>query len=194
MKLGDIIKRIFSHNKTEWLGSGKGKEEKGKFEKELKFDVEDRKNLLDPRVCQQENFVINILKSLGVREEILKNSRAIGEMEKHIDSLMSQSGMENWRGLKTQYTREQIENIRNVLQSSVISDEEKMTLDYNHEGEQKYGIAIDSKEGSITLQNLTKQEENYIEEDKYLLKDNGNVIINHEALTISEEEENKRKR
>lgn len=182
MKMGEFIKRIFNHKKQELLESSTRKEEKTKFDEKLRVDVKHTGNL-----------VVNNLKALGVREEFLKNTEIINEIQKHINAVISQSDMENWQGLEASYTKEQIEDIKNVMQSSGISDDEKMLLADDEKSEQKYGIKMDSDTGSITLQKLNKEEENYIQEDKYFLEENGNLVISYEAFWVSEEEGEKMK-
>lgn len=179
MKMGELLKRIFSRKKQALLESSKQKQEKSEFIKELKFDT-----------SHTENFGVTVLEMLGIREEFLKNTKIMSELKNHINIVVSQSNIENWRGIESSYTREEIENIRHMIESSVISDEEKMILEEDKKFIPQYGIKIDSETGVITCQTLKKyEEENQIEEDNYFWKDNGEVVVNYESYRVSQEDE-----
>lgn len=86
MNLFDKIKNFFKNigkkqqalPEPEMMEEMLGEGGTNQFREELKFDPE---NLLDPRVCQGDKLIPNIMLSLGVDKAILENRRALIEIE-----------------------------------------------------------------------------------------------------------------
>ena len=102
--------------------------EKTTFRDELRFDPED---LLDPRVCQGDDVIPNILKTLGVNETILNNAIMMGELRQHCGKILSQHGIVDFKFGIGQYnkykefTREQIDAMVRIIKSrGALSDAE----------------------------------------------------------------------
>lgn len=97
MNIFEKIKKIFKSfgNKQQLLEGPKEMQEeskvKSKFNEEIKFDPND---LLDPRVCQGDKLIPNILKSLGANEQIVNNPRIQLALKGQCESILKDNGIE----------------------------------------------------------------------------------------------------
>lgn len=165
--------------------SGVDSTKRSDFLEDIRFDPTD---LLDPRICQGENLVPNILRTLGAHEDIVKNPRLIEVLEQHITDILHQKGKELPRYDK-QPTRETINSIVETIKNNGILHNsndiygEHMTNDrdfYTGMRRTSYsGISIDPKTGAVTLQSLHWNDrllDDYLVESTFEPDGNGNVI------------------
>lgn len=198
-KIKDFFKRL--GNKQKAIESSKeinnetintvSNTDKYKFLEDLKFDPQD---LLDPRICKGDNFVPNILKTLGANEDILKNPKAIERIERQFGAIVRQSGLEMPNKHK-ESTREEIEKITEAIKSNSVIDIEKRESEYSGRSSQdpqklNYRLSIDKETGSITLGTFNisgkqfNRTDNYIE-NTYSPDVTGNVIVNSSYSKIT---------
>lgn len=110
-----------------------------------KIDLSD---LLDPRLCQGENFIQNIMKKLGLSGKIINNPRVVYEIENHIERIMRQKNIDKWKGINGEYTREQIEEIVRSIETS--------DLQYKEPKEGESGFKINQENGSFDIQTFKR--------------------------------------
>ena len=197
MSIFDRIKNFFKNigNKQKLLESANEKsddsinvgsysEEKSDFEKYVVFNPKD---LLDPRVCRGDNLVPNILKTLGANEDVLKNPKAVDEIEKQFHGITAQAGIEMPNKF-AQPTREQIEAIVEAIKTNGVLSSEQREGKYRNVGrssEQKlnYGLTIDKETGSVTIGTLSTAgseinfgNDSYYKEATFSADGKGNVV------------------
>lgn len=207
MSIFEKIKKIFKSfgNKQQLLESPKEMEEeskdKSKFNEEIKFDPND---LLDPRVCQGDNLIPNILKSLGASEQIANNPSIQIVLRHHCKKILEQNGIEisnNFENL----TREQIETMKETLESASLLNEKQIN-DNEYFGQvsklrkggiaEYTGISIEPETGNVIIQNLTKGDYSFREypDNSMLVKistdEKGYVKCNCEENVLDEELQN----
>lgn len=118
----------------------------------IRFDL---KNLLDPRVCRGDNFVPNILKSLGANEDVIKNPYAIEEISFIFQEIANQSGTEMPKH-DEKPTKETIKAIVEAVKTNGILTSQDIVNRYDKlkakTRKRYYGISIDQETGEVTLQ------------------------------------------
>lgn len=122
------------------------------FLEDIKFDPKD---LLNPRVCQGDNFVPNILRTLGANEDVIKNPQAIEAIRKQFSGIANQSGLEMPNRFE-QPTREQIEAIVETVKSNMVLSSDERETEYRKRSIKSpqrlyYGLTIDKETGSVTI-------------------------------------------
>ena len=127
-----------------------------KFLEDIKFDPKD---LLDPRVCQGDNFVPNILRTLGANEDVIKNPQAIDAIEKQFRGIARQSGLKMPNRFE-QPTREQVEAIVEAVKSNMVLSSEERNEKYRTRSLKTplkvyNGLSIDKETGSVTIGKLS---------------------------------------
>lgn len=194
MNIFEKIKQFFKNigNKQKLLESSKeiseemsnmesSNKKESKFLEDIKFDPKD---LLDPRVCQGDNLVPNILRTLGAHEDVIKNPQAIETIHKQFIGIVNQSGLEMPNRFE-QPTREQIEAIVECIKSNKpLTKEERNRRAHVHSSkktEYYHGLSIDPKTGNVTIQEFDLKEErviigDYLSENTFSADGKGNVI------------------
>lgn len=194
MSIFEKIKQFFKSigNKQKLLESPKeireelsdmasSSKKESKFREDIKFDPKD---LLDPRVCQGDNFVPNILRTLGANEDVINNPQLISEIETQFFGIVPQNGLEMPNRFE-QPTREQIEAIVESIKSNKpLTQEERHRRAYVHspkKSEVYHGLSIDPETGSVTIQmfKLGHDREiagDYLKESTFSADGKGNAI------------------
>lgn len=204
MSIFEKIKQFFKNigNKQKLLESPKEiREEMGtmvssdkkesKFLEDIKFDPKD---LLDPRICQGDNFVPNILRTLGANEDICKNPKAIEAIKLQFFGITNQNGLEMPNHFE-QPTREQIDAIVEAVKSSMILSKQDRDSAYRSQSLRTplkihYGLSIDSETGNVTIGRLrtagseVSWEPNSYSETTFSADGKGNVV----AMSSSQRE------
>lgn len=134
---------------------GYASKKEAKFLEDLKFDTKD---LLDPRVCNGKNLVPNILRTLGVNEDIIKNPRLIEDLSLNIRRIAGQSGVE-MPEFDKQPTRENINAIVDAIKTNgfITTSQDRIQkhpINYSGKSENYYGIEINQETGTVSLQHL----------------------------------------
>ncbi len=169
MSIFEKIKQFFKNigNKQKLLESPKeireemsdmvsSHKKESKFLEDIKFDPKD---LLDPRVCQGDNFVPNILRTLGANEDVIKNPQAIEKIETQFSSIVKQSGLKMPNTFE-QPTREQVEAIVEAVKSNMVLSSKERNEKYRTRSLKTpfkiyNGLSIDKETGSVTIGELS---------------------------------------
>lgn len=169
MSIFEKIKQFFKNigNKQKLLESPKeireemsdmvsSHKKESKFLEDIKFDPKD---LLDPRVCQGDNFVPNILRTLGANEDVIKNPQAIDAIEDQFRGIAKQSGLKMPNRFE-QPTREQVEAIVEAVKSNMVLSSEERNEKYRTRSLKTpfkiyNGLSIDKETGSVTIGTFT---------------------------------------
>lgn len=166
-----------SHDNTEYRSI------RDKFLEDIKFDNND---LLDPRVCRGEKFVPNILKTLGVNEDIINNKEALHNINIQFHGIADQNGLEMPNYFE-EPKRELIDAILEAVKSSKIMSSDERIAEYNKLGNSSplqiyYSLEVDKETGSVTMGNFDIDKKNSIsnnsyKENKYIPDGKGNIIL-----------------
>lgn len=121
------------------------------FFRDIKVDPTD---LLDPRVCQGDNLVPNILRTLGASTEVIKNPRAMQAIKRQVTNIATQSGLK-MPSSSEQPTREQIEAIVGAVKSNMVLSSDAREAEYAQAmfstDKSYHGLSIDKETGSVTI-------------------------------------------
>lgn len=136
---------------------------------QINFDPE---NLLDPRVCNGENMIPNILRTLHANEDIIKNPYVMALIENHVKCLRDQEGRSIDYWCDPQPSSETIQSCYNIINNNGILSPQELDSKKFY-----FGIQIDSETDKITLQTFDKSD-NYTHTRTFTPDGNGNVVSN----------------
>ena len=129
--------------------------EKGKFLEKIKFDPN---GLLNPSVCNGENFFTNILIELGVSKDIVKNPDAIEILKESMIDILEQKRGIDILDFYENPTPEQIaEVIETINTSGILSNEERQTgysSDSLYEPKDYIRLSVDRETGNVIIQHI----------------------------------------
>lgn len=159
--------------REEMSGLANSSRKESKLMEDIKFDPND---LLNPKVCQGDNLIPNILKSLGVNEQIANNPRVQLTLIHQCKKILEQNGVEipnNFENL----TRDQIETMKETLGSAGLLNEKQIN-DNEYFGQvsklgrlgdaQYTGISIEPETGNVIIQSIIKGDDyDYSDEQSF---------------------------
>lgn len=157
--------------------------------------MKEENNLLNSGLYTKDNFIPNILRYLGVNEEIVKNPEAIKKIYPYIEAIAMQNNLEI-PNISENFTEEQIKLITNALKLDKIIPEEKRqdiinTRTFGTKQLTYYGLDVDKETGNITLcqfafaGSLIDGKNSYIE-TKFSLNEDKNLILSEYIYDITE--------